>query len=141
MKKSILFVDDDEDILYCYRMMTESENVIVYTANDANAALDIIRETKIDIVVLDYMLPELNGDLLAKKINKIDPGIKIFFVSGYDIALEAIKRLDIAVYGVFMKPVEPGLLKKIVNTDEYASTDYQAVSIYYGNQYSNIQII
>jgi len=49
--------------------------------------------------------------------------------------------LDIAVYGVFMKPVEPGLLRKIANTDEYSSTDYQATSVQFGNQYSNVQII
>jgi two-component system, response regulator YesN len=136
--KKILFVDDDEEILFCYRMVIESENILVYTANNVNSALELVRETRIDVAVLDYMLPELRGDELAIRIHQIDPKVKIFFISGYDIALEAVKGLNVAVYGVFMKPVDPTILRKIANTEDYSSSNYQKMSVDLGNLYSNI---
>ena len=136
MKKKILFVDDDEDILFGYRLTVESDETTVYTACDVNSALDIVSQTKIDLAVLDYMMPGLKGDELALQINKIDPGVKIFFISGYDIALEAVRELDVSVYGVFMKPVNPDTLCRIAETD-YGSVDYHTVIAYAGNLYSN----
>ncbi len=141
MKKTILFVDDDEDILFCYRLAVESENAVIYTARDVESALDIVRQSKIDVAVLDYMMPGVKGDELAKKINQIDPEVKIYFISGYDIAVEAVKKLNIAVYGVFMKPVDPGLLRKIADTDEYTSNNYQTIASDFGNIYSNISVM
>jgi DNA-binding NtrC family response regulator len=141
MKKRILFVDDDEDILFCYRLAVESEKAVIHTASDVESALNIVRQTKIDVAVLDYMMPGLKGDELARQINQIDPEVRIYFISGYDIALEAVRRLDVLVYGVFMKPVDPELLRQIANTEEYASTGYQAISSDLGNLYSNISII
>ena len=136
MKKKILFVDDDEDILFSYGMAVESDENDIYTACDVNAALDIVRQTKIDLAILDYMMPGLNGDELALQINKIDPGVKIFFISGFDIALEAVRKLDVSVYGVFMKPVDLDTLSRIVETD-FDSVDYHTVIAYGGNLYSN----
>ena len=138
MKKRILFVDDDEDILFCYSFSVESKNTTVYTASDVKTALEIVTENKIDVAILDYMMPELKGDELAKEINLIDPRVKIFFISGYDIALDPVKKLNMSVYGVFMKPVELDLLSHIANTEEYSSTAYQAASKHYGNLYSNV---
>ena len=136
--KRVLFVDDDEDILFCYRMLVESGDVIVHTAHEIGVALDVVRENKVDVAVLDYMMPEVTGDELARLINRIDPGVKIFFVSGYDVAVEAIKRLNVAVYGVYMKPIDPSMLRKIVDAEEYVSAGYRAMSVNFGNQYTNV---
>lgn len=87
------------------------------------------------------MMPRLKGDELAKQINQIDSGVRIYFFSGYDVALEAVRRLDVLIYGVFMKPVDPDLLRKIANTEDYTSSAYQAISIDHGNLYSNIYAI
>ena len=138
MKKRILFVDDDEDILFCYSFSVESEDTTVYTASDVKTALEIVRTNKIDVAILDYMMPGLKGDELAKQINMIDPGVKIFFISGYDIALDPVKKLNMSVYGVFMKPVELDLLSHIANAEEYGSITYQRASKLYGNLYSNV---
>ena len=139
--KSILFVDDDEDILFCYRLTLETENVAVYTANNADKALKIVKENKIDLAVLDYMLPDIRGDELAKRIHVIDPMVKIFFISGYNIALDAVKKLDFSVYGTFMKPIDLTVLQKIAATDDCASNSYQTMSRGFGNLYSNITTI
>jgi len=140
-KKRILFVDDDEDILFCYSFSVESENTKVYTASNVESALNIVRQTKIDVAVLDYMMPELTGDELAKQIIMIDPEVKIFFITGYDIALEPVKKLDLSVYGVFMKPVDLNLLNHIAETEEYGSIAYQTKSKLYGNIFSNLSTL
>ena len=140
MKKRILFVDDDEDILFCYRMSLESENLTIYTAQDSESALDIVIHQKIDVAVLDYMMPGVKGDELAKLVGQIDPRVKIYFVSGFDVALENVKRLNLSVYGVFMKPIEPDLIRKIAETEDYTSSVYQKLMSDLGNLYSNVYV-
>ncbi|MHA1973147.1 MAG: response regulator [Candidatus Hodarchaeales archaeon] len=138
MKKRLLFVDDDELILYCYLNSLESDKVVIYTATNVESALDIVKDTKIDIAVLDYLLPEIRGDELAKRIYQIDPGVKIFFISGYNLALEPIKQLNLPIYGVFQKPVDFRLIEKIAYTEDYMSFYYQIASLPVENIYSNI---
>jgi len=137
MKKRILFVDDDETILTCYRFTVESEDNIVYTAKDYTTALEIVSQNKIDVAVLDYKMPEIKGDELAKRINTIDPSVKIYFISGYDIALEAVKQLNLSIYGVFRKPVNPDLLINITDIDGDGLTSYQTARYLHGNLYTN----
>ena len=138
MKKNVLFIDDDEDILFAYRFTVESDYTTVYTASNVDTALDIVKRSRSDVAVLDYLMPGVRGDELAQQIYLIDPGVKIYFISGYDIALEAVKKLDISVYGVFMKPVNPDVLIRLAETDVDSSSLYPLLCEYPGNLYTNI---
>ncbi|GAH15679.1 unnamed protein product, partial [marine sediment metagenome] len=92
----------------------------------------------IDIAILDYMMSGLNGDQLAKQLYEINPNIKIIFVSGYAEAVDAVKKLDIPVHGVFMKPVNPELMEQIAEAkDEFYLEQYVSGS-YAINVYSNV---
>ena len=135
----MLFVDD-EDMLFCYSISIESEDITIYTAQDAESALNIVIHQEIDVAVLDYMMPGVKGDELAKQINQIDPRVKIYFVSGFDVALENVKRLNLSVYGVFLKPVEPDLFRKIAETEDHTSSVYQTLISDLGNLYSNVYV-
>jgi len=136
--KSILVVDDDTDLLFCYSLMLENDDTEVITSNDVDEAQEIVRNQKIDMVILDYMMPKLRGDQLAIKLYEIDNGIKIIFVSGYAEVIEAVKKLDITIHGVYLKPVNPEILEKIAASDMDSEPDPYTDEIPALNVYSNI---
>ena len=71
-------VDDDKDLLFCYSLMLENDETEVITSCDVDEAQEIVRNQKIDLVILDYMMPKLRGDQLAKRLYDINNKIKLF---------------------------------------------------------------
>uniref|UniRef100_A0A7C4Y4F6 Response regulator n=1 Tax=candidate division WOR-3 bacterium TaxID=2052148 RepID=A0A7C4Y4F6_UNCW3 len=60
-KKKILIVDDEEDLLDFIAMVLSDENYITYKAKNVNEALSILQNNKVDLILLDIMLPEIDG--------------------------------------------------------------------------------
>ena len=116
--KTILIVDDDEDLLFSYQTLLENDETIIYLSSTVKKALTILDSTEIDIAILDFMLPEVTGDKLGLYINKIHPRIRLYFISGYDEAVGAIEDLGVKMDGFFKKPVEPEYLQQIVEGKE-----------------------
>ena len=129
--KHILIVDDDEDILYGYSMLLENEKTVIFTATSAKEALRIVKKEKIDIAILDYMMPNMRGPELATKMNEINPSIKIYFVSGWNEAVDAVKKLNLPVHGVYMKPIDPIILEYMINEDpNHIETHHHSMNLY-----------
>jgi DNA-binding NtrC family response regulator len=76
---------------------------------------------KIHLAILDFMMPKLRGDQLAKRLNPNRPGIKIIFVSGYNEVIEVAKKLKFDVFGVFMKPFDPDVMEKLTESNDHAN--------------------
>ena len=138
MTKGILVVDDDLDLLFCYELMLKNKNTVVFTSSDVDEAQEIVRREKIDLVILDYIMPKLRGDQLAIRIHEINDKIKIIFVSGYAEVVEAVKKLDINIHGVFMKPINPELMEKIAESEDLSCLDQYAYDMHALNVYSNL---
>jgi len=138
LKKGILVVDDDEDLLFAYRLLLEKENTKVYTTNDVDKAQDIARREKIHLAILDYMMPKLRGDQLARRLIAINPDIKIIFVSGYNEVIEVAKKLEFTIYGVFMKPFDPNVMEKLAESNDYANFILNSAEMPPLNRYTTI---
>ena len=61
MGKKILIVDDEKDMLYAVKIQLEAQQFEVLTASDGQAALDKARSEKPDLIILDLMLPKIDG--------------------------------------------------------------------------------
>ena len=112
----ILLVDDDKDIVYSFKSMFEDEGFLVFSANDADDAVRIMRDNEVQLAIMDYVLPETRGDWLAETLSEIDKKLKIIFVSGHLEVIDVINRINCGVYGVFLKPVNPERLLTLVKT-------------------------
>lgn len=116
----ILIIDDETDMLDSYEEMLERTNHNVYTANSGKKGLDIyldnfvlkksnieesIVDSPFDIVILDYMMPEMNGLQVAEKILSINPHQRIIFASAHleGAVLESAKQLG-RIIEVIKKP-------------------------------------
>jgi CheY-like chemotaxis protein len=82
---TILLVDDDAMILDVGKQMMERTGLEVVTAKSGPKAIEIYKKDykKIDLVILDLMMPEINGVDTYYELRKINPDIKALFSSGY----------------------------------------------------------
>lgn len=71
MQKKILLVEDDKEISELVTSHLEQENFTVFTAFDGEEALQLFKNNGIDLVLLDLMLPKLNGMEFLKRIREV----------------------------------------------------------------------
>jgi DNA-binding response OmpR family regulator len=70
--KKIAIIEDDQAISQMYRMKFETEGYQVETAGNGRLGLELIESMKPDIILLDLMMPEMNGDEMLEKLRKTD---------------------------------------------------------------------
>lgn len=77
--EKILLVDDDHDLQEIFKLYLEKESFIVFTAEDSFSALTIVEEKKPDLIVLDVMMPHLDGFELCQYMRQITNVPILFF--------------------------------------------------------------
>lgn len=84
-KENILVVEDDEIILDLTRRILESFGYTVYIASRPKQGLAIVEEKggRVDLLITDVVLPEMNGKELSYALKKQYPELKVLFMSGY----------------------------------------------------------
>jgi two-component system cell cycle sensor histidine kinase/response regulator CckA len=103
----ILVVDDDDGFRSALRQVLESDGHKVTTASSGTKALELYGQHKneIDVVLLDYYMPELDGAQTFEWMRRMKPSIKVIVISGAD-ALE-LRQLHAkhAINGYLRKPL------------------------------------
>jgi CheY-like chemotaxis protein len=81
-KKTILCVDDNEQLLSIRKVILETRGYRVVTANSAREALEIFKAGPVDLVLTDLVMPEVDGTELIDKIKAISPHTPAILFSG-----------------------------------------------------------
>jgi len=83
--KSILLVDDDEDLADTLKLLLESHNFIVTTANNGADALREILAFDFDVIICDMVMPKMAGDMFYLAVQKTKPHLlsRFVFVTGH----------------------------------------------------------
>ncbi|GAB5097448.1 response regulator [Caballeronia sp. HLA56] len=68
--KSVLLIDDEPDILHVWAMVFEMEGLTVSTAANGREGLARARELRPDVIICDFMMPDLNGVEVCRQIRK-----------------------------------------------------------------------
>ena len=82
-KRKILVVDDEIDFLEMMRLRLEANNYSVVTASEGNEALEKFRKEKPSAVLLDILMPGMDGIDVLKKMRKEDTKIPIFIITAF----------------------------------------------------------
>ncbi len=103
---TLLLVDDEEMILDVGRQMLTALGYEILTASDGKTALDLYTEqqNRIDLVILDMVMPEMGGGELFDRLRTIDPEVRVVLASGYSINGQAVKILQRGCSGFIQKP-------------------------------------
>lgn len=106
MHNKVLIVEDDIDIVELLRPYLESSNYITSAASDGLMALDILKKEKIDIALVDIMMPKMDGYTLIKEIRKIS-NIPIIIISAKTTDTDRVLGLKIGADAYITKPFNP----------------------------------
>ena len=112
--ETILFVDDEKMIIDIGKQMLEIMGYKILTANNGKEAIDIYKKNmdKIDMVILDMIMPEIGGSEVYDRLRKINPEIKVLLSSGYSIDGQATAILNRGCNGFIQKPFSIKKLSK-----------------------------
>jgi len=83
MKKKILVVDDEPDFLKVITIRLKANNYRVITATSGKEALKKIKQEKPDAVLLDILMPKLDGLETLKKIRKQNKGLPVYIITAF----------------------------------------------------------
>lgn len=102
----ILIVDDDPDITQALRIYLSSENHEIKEAHTGKEALQAVREKKPDLILMDIMMPQMDGIEATVKIREIS-NVPIIFLSAKSEEADKILGLDIGADDYITKPFSP----------------------------------
>lgn len=102
MATKIAIIEDDAAIAQMYRMKFEAEGFTVETAENGRLGLELAAQMMPDIILLDLMMPEMNGDEMLTKMRATEWGkdIKVIILTnmGEQEAPEIIKSLNVSAF-------------------------------------------
>lgn len=106
MSQQILIAEDDEDIVELLSLYLTGEGFTVFSAGNGLQALERVEVERIDVAILDIMLPVLNGYDLLRKIRK-KHNFPVIILSAKDLDTDRILGLNLGADAYLTKPFNP----------------------------------
>ena len=112
-KCRILYVDDHEDTSFMLTHLLGQSDYEVVTAPSISRALELVREERFDLYVLDKRLPDGSGLDLCRRLNELTPHVPVIFYSGDAYELHRQEGLDAGAEAYVTKPNVDKLIDKV----------------------------
>ncbi|ADM99556.1 two-component system response regulator GlrR [Dickeya dadantii] len=112
---SLLLVDDDPSLLKLLGMRLTSEGFTVTTATNGQDALRLLQREKIDLVISDLRMDEMDGLALFAEIQKNQPGMPVIILTAHGSIPEAVAATQQGVFSFLTKPVDRDALYKAID--------------------------
>ena len=118
MKEKVLIVDDEPSILMSLEFLMHKEGYEVFVARDGAEALDIINKETPDIIILDIMMPDVDGYEVCQLVKASDSTshIKVIFLSAKSKPEDIEKGLEMGADLYLTKPFSTRTLVKQVKS-------------------------
>lgn len=105
VKPAVMVIDDEEDILLLYKNILK-DNYNVKTCSSGKKALKLIQDEHYDLLILDVLMPEMNGIDVLKEVRKLDLGLDVIMVTASKDIRPAVDSLKLGAYDYIIKPFE-----------------------------------
>ncbi|MBN1819575.1 MAG: response regulator transcription factor [Prolixibacteraceae bacterium] len=131
--KSILIIEDDVSILRGLKDNLEYEDYSVLTETDGRKGLETAREKDADLILLDIMLPGINGFEICRKLKKEKPELPIIMITARNSEMDKVSGLDTGADDYVTKPFSipelmariRAVLRRFAVSENDPSDDYQ----------------
>lgn len=113
----VLVVDDNPDAARMFALLVQQMGHDVRSAANGSAAMEAARAFAPDLVLLDLVLPDIDGCDLARDMKAL-PGLhaaRIFAVTGYNDELARHRAFESGCDGYFLKPLDPKVLERLLS--------------------------
>jgi len=106
MSERILLVDDEEEFLDIMSERMRNRGMEVVTASSAKEALEKIEKELFDAIILDFMMPEMNGLETIKAIKEKKPELQVILLSGQATLEKGVEAMKLGALDVVEKPAD-----------------------------------
>jgi CheY-like chemotaxis protein len=114
-QKQVLAIDDEPEVLDVIRRCLEAGGLPVLSASSSKEGLELYekRHEEIGLVLLDYLMPEMTGDLVFECLQGVNPDVRVILLTGCDDNV-AHKMFEAGLRGYIQKPFSfEDLLKRV----------------------------
>ncbi|EOU9538806.1 two-component system response regulator GlrR [Cronobacter dublinensis] len=111
----LLLVDDDPGLLKLLGLRLASEGFTVETAESGHEGLRILGREKIDLVISDLRMDEMDGMQLFAEIQKLQPGMPVIILTAHGSIPDAVAATQQGVFSFLTKPVDKDALYKAID--------------------------
>lgn len=132
MPTTVLLIDDDQEFLDILSERLTIRGMDVTTAASARAALDLIKSTSFDVILLDLQMPEMDGLQALEQFNVMSPHQRIILLTGHATVARGVQAMKLGASDVIEKPVDiRELVEKIrtVSTEKVVKANGHARSV------------
>ena len=144
MANKILVVDDDLNICELLKLYLENDGYVVYTANDGKQAVDMFKNKTPDLVLLDIMLPKMDGWQVCREIRKTS-SVPIIMLTAKGETFDKVLGLELGADDYVVKPFDTkevmarvkAVLRRTKGDSE--ATEDKKKTVIYDNLEINIQ--
>jgi len=114
-KRKVLIVDDDKDIVTIVSTILSGRGWDIKAAYNGREALEAVTSSKPDIILLDIMMPEMNGIEVLKRIKKIDINARIIMITAFGDVESYLDSMELGAYEYINKPFETDELLEMID--------------------------
>ena len=114
--RKILLVEDDESLGYLLSEYLKMKDFDVKWAKNGKDALNLVKKDDFDLMVLDVMMPEMDGFTLAKEIKKDFPDTPFIFLTARSLKIDVLKGFSLGAVDYLKKPIDEEELVVRLNT-------------------------
>ncbi|TDT68586.1 two-component system response regulator (stage 0 sporulation protein F) [Hypnocyclicus thermotrophus] len=104
--KTVLIIDDEPTIRFLLKEIISDMGYKVLEASRAEKGLQLIKKEKIDLILLDIQLPNMNGLEAIQQIRKINMEVPVFMITAFHNMKNVVEMLDVEIQGFIPKPFE-----------------------------------
>ncbi len=106
----VLIVEDEADLAAAVRRLLEDAGFVAEVAEDGDAGLTLAQEEVYDLLVLDLMLPRLQGERVLAELRKRGRRVPVLVLTARDMVGDRVRLLDAGADDYLVKPFEPSEL-------------------------------
>ena len=111
-RKKVLVIDDEVSIRFLLREVIEDIGYHCLEAESAIRGIEIVKENKPDLIILDIQMPQMNGLEAIQKIRKIDKNVPVLMLSAFSHMENVIDNLGVKIEEFIPKPFDIDYLSK-----------------------------
>jgi len=111
----ILYVDDEVSALKVLSAIIKKAGFDVITASTAEEAISLLKKTEVNIIILDYRLPGMDGIDMLKWLKQEGIKVPTVMLTAYGTIEKAVEAMKLGAYHYLIKPVDPELLINVIN--------------------------
>jgi CheY-like chemotaxis protein len=111
IRKHILLADDQQEVRHTIKLLLRLDEHTVAEARNGREALEMFAQDRFDLVITDYVMPEMRGDELAANVKHLAPSQPILMLTG---SAEMLNGSSTAVDALLLKPFSLGDLRQAI---------------------------